>query len=69
MKSNLLSRELFPEYNIKNLDIKKDKFVIINKILEYGSLQQVRRLFKTYRFTEIKEFVIKHGMRKLSLKS
>lgn len=69
MKSNLLSKELFPEYNIKNLDIKKDKFVIINRILEYGSLQQVKKLFKTYRFSEIRKFVIKHGIKKLSLKS
>lgn len=69
MKTKLLSKELFPEYSLKNLDLSKDKFIIINRILEYGTLQQIKELFKIYKSSEIRKFVIKHGVRKLSLKS
>ncbi len=69
MKKWLITKTFFPEYNIKNLDLARDKFIIINRILEYGTLKQIKQLFKVYKPQEIKEFVLQYGAKKLSLKS
>jgi len=40
--------------NVKNLDLKKNKVYIIHQILSYGTLEQIRWLFKVYSKREIK---------------
>lgn len=40
--------------NVKNLDIEKDKVYIIHQVLSYGTLEQIRWLFKVYSKREIK---------------
>ncbi|MCS7151441.1 MAG: hypothetical protein NZ928_03535 [Endomicrobia bacterium] len=69
MKLCFLKKSFFPEYDVKTLHLKKDKFVIINRVLEYGGINEIRNLFKIYKSSEIKKFVINYGIKKLSLKS
>jgi len=40
---------------VENLDVQKDKIYIINQILVYGGLKELRWLFKTYPKQVIKE--------------
>lgn len=49
-------------YNIKKMDIKADKDLIIQQILNYGTEKQFEWLFKTYSEEEIKD-VIRHPRR------
>jgi len=63
------SRFCFPEYNVDLLDYEKDKFIIIERILERGSLSEVRNLLKIYGVENIKNFVKKNGIKRLSRKS
>lgn len=43
---------------VESLDINKDKTYIIHQVLRYGSLENLKWLFKTYPYEEIKsEFI------------
>lgn len=44
-------------YNLTNLDVKKDKKLIITQVLNYGVLQDIKWLFSTYSEQDIKEVV------------
>lgn len=57
---------LFQEYDYNSLDIKKDKILIIGRILESGGLEELRWLFTVYSLKEIKEFIRLRGYRGLS---
>ena len=59
----------FPEYNTKSFDFKKDKFTITQRILDMGTLAQIKKLLKIYDLTWVKRFVKVYGARKLSFRS
>ncbi|MEW6408468.1 MAG: hypothetical protein AB1465_07345 [Patescibacteria group bacterium] len=44
-------------YDLKTLDIKKDRHLIITQILNHGTWEQVQWVLKNYREREIKEVV------------
>ena len=46
---------LFWSRKLDSLDLLKDKSYIVNQILAYGSLEQIKWLFRTYSEKEIKE--------------
>lgn len=48
---------LFWSYDFKRLDSKKDKRLIMLQIINYGSLESWKWLFKTYNKEEIKDFI------------
>jgi len=60
---------LFPEYRFENIQLDSHSAVIIERILERGSWEQVRWLFATYGEAEVAEWVRKHGFRLLSKRS
>lgn len=45
--------------SVKKLDLDKDKIYIIHQILSYGSLDQIKWLFKVYKREEIREVFLK----------
>jgi len=56
----------FHEYDVKELDFKRDKNLIMERILEFGTKDEIHWLFKTYGVEEIKEFISRFGVRRLS---
>lgn len=48
--------------NIKTLDIQKDKIYIISQVLRYGSLDEIKWLFKIYPKREIKIVFTQHPL-------
>lgn len=50
-------RWLFWSYDIKSLDLNKDKDYIITQVLNYGTWNDVRWLFRVYPEKEIMEVV------------
>ena len=62
-------RSLFPEYAIERLNLRKDKFIITERILEKGDFGQIRKIINLYGKPWIKKFVTDYGVKKLSLKS
>jgi len=48
--------------DIKTLDIQKDKTYIVNQVLRYGSLDEIKWLFKNYPKKEIKSVFTKHPL-------
>ncbi len=49
-------------YDISKIDVKKDKNLIIQQVLNYGTMKEIKWLFKTYSATEIKH-VLKNPSR------
>jgi len=47
----------FWSYDIESLDLKKDKDYIITQVLNYGTWEDLKWLFKIYSEKEIKEVV------------
>ena len=60
---------LFPEYNFEEMDLDRHRGVIIERILERGSWEQVRWLFSTYGEADVAEWVRQHGFRLLTSRS
>jgi len=50
-------RWLFWSYDIKSLDLERDKDYIITQVLNYGTWDEVKWLFKIYSESEIKKVV------------
>ncbi|PIV12741.1 MAG: hypothetical protein COS47_00935 [Candidatus Nealsonbacteria bacterium CG03_land_8_20_14_0_80_36_12] len=46
--------------NVRELDLEEDKNYIIHQVLMYGSLEQIRWLFRTYKKEEIKKVFIEN---------
>lgn len=46
--------------SVKELDLKKDKVYIIHQVLSYGSLKQIKWLFKVYPSEEIRRVFLKY---------
>ena len=57
--NNLLQGILWSK-DIKNLDLEKDKIYVIHQILSYGSLKQIKWLFKNYNLKEVQGVFIKY---------
>ncbi len=60
---------LFPEYDFESIDLKHHQGVIIERILERGTWEQVRWLFAGYGEERVAEWVRRHGFRLLSKRS
>ena len=52
---------LFWSYDIKSLDLKEDKEYIISQVLNYGTWEDLKWLFKVYPEKEIKKIIKKPG--------
>ena len=48
--------------DIKTLDVQKDKTYIINQVLRYGSLDEIKWLFKIYPKREVKIVFTQHPL-------
>ena len=59
----------FPEYDWTTLDVERHSGVIIERLLERGTWQQLRWLFATYGEARVAEWVRRHGFRLLSRRS
>jgi hypothetical protein len=60
---------LFPEYEFECMNLEDHQGVIIERILERGSWDQIRWLFRIYGETHVAGWVRKHGFRLLSKRS
>ena len=60
---------LFPEYAFATIDARSHQSVIIERVLERGSWEQVRWLFATYGEKIVAQWVSQHGFRLLSKRS
>ena len=60
---------LFPEYDADEMDLVQYRGVIIERILERGSQDQLRWLFRTYGEADVAAWVRRHGFRLLSKRS
>ena len=60
---------LFPEYDFDTMDLECHRSVIIERILERGTWEQLRWLFVTYGEASVAEWVWRHGFRLLSSRS
>jgi hypothetical protein len=63
------SEWLFPEYKFGEMGVESHYSVIIERILERGSWEQVRWLFATYGEPQVAAWVRAHGFRLLSKRS
>lgn len=52
---------LFWSANVEDLDLKKDKNYIINQVLNYGTWEDLKWLFKVYSEREIKKVIKNPG--------
>ena len=53
----------FQEYDVKRLDIVRDANLIIQRVLEFGTWDEIRWLFETYHSKRIRLFLRQHGER------
>lgn len=53
----------FQEYDLADLHLHRDANLIIQRILEYGTWEEVRWLFKVYPRQRIQRFLHEHGER------
>ena len=60
---------LFPEYDFAEMGLDSHQGVIIERVLEKGSWEQVRWLFRAYDEETVIQWVRKHGFRILSKRS
>lgn len=60
---------LFPEYAFAAMDVQTHRGVIIERVLERGSWEQLRWLFATYGEAAVADWVARHGFRLLSKRS
>ncbi|MFQ5753312.1 MAG: hypothetical protein ACE5HI_15075 [bacterium] len=63
------SNWLFPEYDFVEMDVKQHRGVIIERILEKGTWEQLRWLFNVYGEQDVAAWVTKHGFRLLTKRS
>jgi len=60
---------LFQEYDYKLLDIRADKNIIMQRILEFGTKGELQWLFDIYATKEVANFVKLNGYRALSCRA
>ncbi len=69
VKANQIPEGLWPyfqEYDPAHLDLEGDSDLILQRTLEFGTWDEVRWLFVTYRRRRIRAFLRKRGERMLS---
>lgn len=72
LTANLLPSDtawLFPEYDFETMDLQQHQGVIIERILERGTWEQLRWLFAAYGEDRVAKWVREHGFRLLSKRS
>lgn len=60
---------LFPEYDAPSITLEHHRGVIIERMLERGTWEQLRWLFATYGEDEVAAWVQQHGFRLLTKRS
>ena len=60
---------LLPEYDFESMSLEEHGGVIVERVLERGTWEQVRWLFETYGEAGVAEWVRQHGFRLLSRRS
>lgn len=60
---------LFPEYDVASIDLDEHRGVIIERLLDRGTWDQLRWLFSTYGEGQVADWVRRHGFRLLSKRS
>ncbi|NOY60102.1 MAG: hypothetical protein GXO75_14400 [Calditrichaeota bacterium] len=60
---------LFPEYDFQLMDLGEHRGLIIERILEKGSWEQLSWLFATFSEENVADWVRQHGFRLLSKRS
>jgi hypothetical protein len=60
---------LFPEYDFSSMDLEQHRGVIVERLLERGTWEQLRWLFSTYGEGPVADWVRRHGLRLLSSRS
>ncbi len=60
---------LFPEYDAQSITLEHHRGVIIERMLERGTWEQLRWLFATYGEDEVAAWVQQHGFRLLTKRS
>ncbi|MCI0476351.1 MAG: hypothetical protein L0Y55_08890 [Anaerolineales bacterium] len=58
-------RPFFQEYVLEKLDLRDSAFVIMERALAWGTINELRWLFALYGAARLKEFVQKYGARLL----
>ena len=56
-------KPFFQEYDISRLDVTRDANLIIQRVLEFGTWDEIRWLFELYRSKRIRLFLRRHGER------
>ncbi len=51
----------FQEYDLKQLDLARSRFTIIERVLQYGNRQEIRWLFSVYPKQAIMDWVSRWG--------
>jgi hypothetical protein len=59
MKLPFFLKKYFWDIDFNTLDLKKDHFYIITRLLEYGNIKAIRWLFKNTSQSKIKETILK----------
>ena len=66
--SSLIPKALkpyFQDYDVSRLDITRDANLIIQRVLEFGTWEEIRWLFETYGSNRIRSFLRERGERLL----
>lgn len=58
-------RPFFQEYDIEKLDVRNSAFTVMERALAWGTLTELKWLFREYGSLRLKEFVQKYGARLL----
>jgi hypothetical protein len=59
------SAPFFQEYHFEDLDVEKDSFVILERILSFGNREELAWLFHCYGKEKIENWVVDYGARRL----
>jgi len=57
---------LFPEYGVKNLNVGRDRVLILSRVLELGTLADIQWLLRRFSNSELKDTLKQDGVRILS---
>ena len=57
---------LFPEYNFADMDVRKHRYVIMERILERGAWNEINWLFDRYHTRGVRAWIRRWGFRALS---
>lgn len=70
LSKSKIPKSLLPFFSdYSQLNLRKDKNVIIPRVLDFGTISELRWLFKTYSKAIIKNFVKTRGFRALSART